>query len=237
MHLVDQKQCAALCAGCGQTDLSQQVDQILLGVARVGNADDGLDVELELHPSGSDHAERLDHPKGPIDPIADTVLSAHLPQQTRCHLGEGGAEVGLRADLHHIGRRPARLGREDVELHEQDGLAHAPQAVEDPTALSATGGENLDQGAELLEVSVPAGQVRRLAAGSGGIGVVPPLHAETQHFLSPGDCPLDSSRVGLRVGQILPCTAAQGPSARSETRHRESVPSGEWLGRFWCGGG
>ena len=161
VHLVDEEQCAALSTGCRLADLTQQLDKVLFWISRVGHAGDGIDVKLELHATRSDHAERLDHPESPLDPVAYAVPTAHLPQQPGGHLGEGRPEVGLGADLLHVGRSPARFGGEEIQLHEQHGLPHPSQAVEDPAAIGAPGSEDLDQRAGLLEVPVPAGHVGR----------------------------------------------------------------------------
>ena len=127
----------------------------------------GLHVELELHAGGHRDAEGLDHAQCAVDAVLDPVLAAHLAQQPRGHPRERDAEVGLRADLLDVGGRPARLGREHVELHQQHRLADAAQARVDQAALVAAGAEPLDQRLEVLEVAVAAGEVRRLASGAG----------------------------------------------------------------------
>ena len=81
--------------------------------------------------------------------------------------GEGDAEVGLRADLLHVGRRPAGLGREHVELHQQHRLADAAQAGVDQAALVAADAEALDQRLEVLEVTVAPASVGGLRPAPG----------------------------------------------------------------------
>lgn len=176
MHLVDQEQGARLRALGHLPDLPQQVGQILFGIARVGHAGGGLDVQLDLEAGGDGQAERLDHPEGPLHPVPDPVLAAHLPQQPRRHAGEGDPEVGLGSDLGHVGGGPPGLAGQDVELHEQDGFSHPPQTRVDEAALVVAGGQALDEGLEVLQVLVPAGQGGRLAARPWGVGVVPLVH-------------------------------------------------------------
>jgi len=89
---------------------------------------------------------------------------------------EGEAEVGLGADLLHVGRRPAGLAGEYVELHQQHGLADAAQAGVDEAALVAAAAEALDQRLHVLEVGVAAGEDGRLAAGSWRVGVLALVH-------------------------------------------------------------
>jgi hypothetical protein len=175
VHLIDEEQGAASRRDRGLADLPEQLDEVLLGISRVGHPGHGSHVELQLYASWRQDAERFHHPEGSLDPVSDAVLAAHLPEQTRRHLGEGGAEVGLRADLLNVRRGPSSFGGQDVELHEKDCLAHPSQAVIDKAALGPAGAEDIDQRGELVEVRVPPGQVGRLAAGPGGVRVVPPL--------------------------------------------------------------
>jgi len=104
------------------------------------------------------------------------VLATRLAQQAGREPGERDAEFGLRADLLHVGRRPGGLGREDVELHQQHGLADAPQPGVDETALVRAGAEPFDQRLEPLEIAVAARERWRLAPGARGVGVVPLVH-------------------------------------------------------------
>jgi hypothetical protein len=116
---VYQEQRPTVSTGRGLADLTQQLDQVLLGCPRTGDAGHGTDVEFQLYPSRGDHGEGLDHPEGPLGPLAGAVLAAQLPEQPGRHLGEGRPEARLGADLLHVGRGPPRLGGEDVQLHER----------------------------------------------------------------------------------------------------------------------
>ena len=71
--------------------------------------------------------------------------------------------------------QPASL-RQDVELHEEHGLAHAAEPGVDEAALVGAGVEPLDQRLEALEVLVPPGQGAGLAPCSRRVGVVPLVH-------------------------------------------------------------
>ena len=107
-----------------------------------------------------------------LDPTLDPVLAAHLAQQPGGHAREGEAEVRLGADLLHVGRRPAGLAREHVELHQQHRLADAAQARVDEAALVAACAQALDQRLHVLEVGVAAGEDGRLAASSWRVRVL-----------------------------------------------------------------
>jgi hypothetical protein len=176
VHLVYEEQGTAAGRARRLADLAQQVDEVLLGVARVRHSSRRRNVELQLDSSGADEAEGLHDTERPVDPLLHAVSTAHLAQQPRGHLGEGRPEVRLRPDLLHVGRRPPGLGGEDVELEEEDGLPYAAQPVVHEAAVRAAAGEDLDERAEVLEIAVPAGEVRRFPAGTGGVGVVPAMY-------------------------------------------------------------
>jgi len=95
VHLVDEEQSTASRRGSSLSDLAEQVDKVLFGIARVGHPRDGFHIQFQLDPSGSEHTECLDHAKSSLDSVPDAVLAAHLAKQPRGHLGEGGPEVGL----------------------------------------------------------------------------------------------------------------------------------------------
>jgi len=80
VHLVDQKQRARAARLRDLADLEQQLAQVLLGVAGVGDARGGLDVELELDRARDGDAERLDDPEGTLDAVPEPVRAAHLAQ-------------------------------------------------------------------------------------------------------------------------------------------------------------
>jgi hypothetical protein len=95
------------------------------------------------------------------------VLAAHLAYAPGGYARECEPEVGLGADLVHIGGGPAGLAREHVELHQQHRLADAAQARVDEAALVATAAQALDQRLQVLEVGVAAGEDGRFAVRSG----------------------------------------------------------------------
>jgi hypothetical protein len=137
VHLVEEKQGAGLGALRHLPELGEQLGQVLLGVAGVGHARVGLDVELDPDAGGNGDAERLHHAEGSLHPIPHSLCPAHLPEETAGHAGKGKPEVGLGTDLHHVGGGPARLAGHHVELHQQDGLPHAAQAAVDEAAFVA----------------------------------------------------------------------------------------------------
>ncbi len=141
MHLVDQKEGAGLGALGHLSDLPQQIGEVLFRVARVGHSGGRLHVELDLEAGGDGQAEGLDHTESPFDAVPDPVLAAHLAQQPGGHARERKPEVGLGANLLHVGRRPAGLAREHVELHQQHGLADAAEPLHDHALL---GGATLE---------------------------------------------------------------------------------------------
>ena len=87
VHLVDQEQRPAVGTGCGLADLTEQFDQVLLGVPRIGHAGDGIDVELQLHPSGGDHAEGLHHPERPLERMSASRKGMLRPRKSPFALG------------------------------------------------------------------------------------------------------------------------------------------------------
>jgi hypothetical protein len=107
-----------------------------------------------------------------LDATLDPVLAAHLAQKPRRHAREGDAEVRLRADLLHVGRRPASLAREHVELQQQHRLADPAQARVDKAALIAAAAQPLDQRLHVLQVRVATGEDRRLPPGARRVRVV-----------------------------------------------------------------
>ena len=167
VHLIDQKQRARPGRLSDLADLADQVGEILLGVAGVGQPGRGLDVELERHRAGHGDAERLDDTERTLDAFLHAMATAHLTQQPRRHPSEGHAEVWLGAHLLDVGGRPPRLGGQHIELHQQHGLAHAPQPRVDQAALVATGGQALGQRLEVLQVAVAAGEVGGLRPAPG----------------------------------------------------------------------
>jgi hypothetical protein len=177
MHLIDQEQRPRTGRLRHLADLAHEVGEVLLGIAGVGQPGGGLDIELERDdPAGPGDAERLYHPERPFDALLDAVAAAHLAQQARRHPSEGHPEVGLRSDLLHVGGRPAGLGGEHVELHQEHRLADATQARVDHAALVAARGEALDQRLEVLELIVAASQRGWLSPGARGVGIVSLVH-------------------------------------------------------------
>jgi hypothetical protein len=78
VHLVDHEERARAARLGDFADLDQQFAEVLLGVAGVGDAGGGLDVELELDRAGDGDAERLDDAERALDTVLDPVLAAHL---------------------------------------------------------------------------------------------------------------------------------------------------------------
>ena len=178
MHLVDQEERASAGGPGDLADLAHKIGEVLLGIAGVGDPGGGFHIELQLHAGGHGNAERLHHAECAVDALLDAVLSAHLAQQPRRHPRERHSEVRLGSDLLDVGGRPARLGGEHVELHQQDRLAHAAQAGVDQAALIAAAGQPLGQRLEVLEVAVATGERRGLSSGAWRVGVLPLLHGD-----------------------------------------------------------
>ncbi len=126
--IIDQEQRAGTGDPGDLTDLAYQVGEVLLGIARIGDPGSGLDVELELHAGGHRDAERLDHAQCAVDAVLDPVLAAHLAQQPYRHPRERDAKIRLRSHLLDVSGRPACLGGEHVELHQENRLAYSAQA-------------------------------------------------------------------------------------------------------------
>lgn len=169
MHLIDQEERSRAGEPGDLADLAHEVAEILLWVAGVGHAGGDLDIELELHACWHCDAEGLHHAQGAIDTVLDPVPSTHLAQQPRRHPRESDAEVGLGPNLLNVGRDPACLDGEHVQLHQQHGLAHSTQARVDEAAVIAAGGEPLDQ---RLEVSRSPSRPARL----GGLRPAPGVY-------------------------------------------------------------
>ena len=78
VHLVDQEERARAARLRDLADLDEQLTEVLLGIAGIGDARGGLDVELELDRAGHGDAERLDDAERALDAVLDAVLAAHL---------------------------------------------------------------------------------------------------------------------------------------------------------------
>ena len=155
------------------------------------------------------------------------VLAAHLAQEPGGHAREGEPEVGLRADLLHVGGRPAGLAREHVELHQQHGLADAAQARVDEAALVAAGAQALDQRLHVLEVGVAAGEDGRLAARSWRVRVLALVHSAI------GFLTIRLEKLRREFGQRARAAgAALAGLALGQVRRRAS-PSGACAGAAW----
>jgi hypothetical protein len=71
VHLVDQEQCARTSDACHLADLTHEIAEVLLWIARIGDPRGGLHVELELHASWNRDAERLDHAQRAVHSVLD----------------------------------------------------------------------------------------------------------------------------------------------------------------------
>jgi hypothetical protein len=105
--------------------------------------------------------------------------AAHGQQQLVDELREGLAKVA-RAHLLDVVAHPARLAREGLELEQQDGLAHPAESRLDEAPLGPATSQTLEQHAEGLEVGVTAGELQRLDARAGRIGIQALVHLYSQ---------------------------------------------------------
>ena len=172
LHFVDQQNGTHLIGPGDFPDFAEERGEVLFGIARIGHANGATPIEPRLQTPGPSSAEGLDHRQRALDALLGPVSATHVDQQPRRHAGEGFPEIGVGPDLLHVGRGPAGLRGQDVELHQKHGLPDAPQTGIDEAAVVRAGPEALDQGHEGLEVVISPGEGPRLAAGSGRVGVV-----------------------------------------------------------------
>lgn len=81
MHLIDEEQRAGASGLRDLTDLANEVGEVLLWIARVGDPGCRVDIELELHGSGHGDAEGFDDRERSPGALLDSVAPAHLSQQ------------------------------------------------------------------------------------------------------------------------------------------------------------
>lgn len=78
--------------------------------------------------------------------------------------------------LHDPRANPALLASHDVGFVEQDGLADAPQPVEDEASCESPRAKTLECNSEILELRISTGQERRPRSSPGRVWISVPIH-------------------------------------------------------------